>query len=323
MELHYNCNMSCRTCNIWKREFAVHRKRDEAIQSNDLFAIQEKLAQAGIKHISYVGGEPLLCKDIFGLMEEAKKNGLSATLITNGSLLTPYSIQKLIGSGLHIIIFSLDGTEEIHDTVRGKRGTFQKVVQNISGIQREKKLNKIKKPKVCIYTTVSRLNFRCIPSVLNIAQKADVNSIRFQLVSVVTEGISNQTNKVFQRDVVGYHSYAIDDGLKLSPPDLKEVRNMMEVAKSWSEEVGIRIQIENFLMDPSFTRTCGFVKNGFVVNPYGDVLPCPMLTRYSIGNILEADLDSLWGNDAHSFFIKRLNELEKLPICQECCVGKR
>ena len=322
VELHYRCNLRCQTCNIWKTAFSRKRLGKNPNRFNDWLVIQKRLARSGITQIAYVGGEPLLVNDIFDLIGDTCNQGLSVVLVTNGSLFTPDSLGKLLASGVHTVIFSLDGTADVHDSIRGKKGTFERVIQSIGHLQRAKKANKRKKPRVSIYMTISKLNLNTIPAMLDIARKLDVNSIRFQLISVITERISLQVKEVFQRDVVGYHSYAVGTGLKPNNSDLRAIRDMLEGAKHWSVETGIGLQLENVLLSPKARCGCDFIKSSFVINPCGEVIPCPMLPGYSIGNILKTELDSLWGNEAHAGFINLLNEAGRLAVCGECCVEK-
>ena len=158
--------------------------------------------------------------------------------------------------------------------------------------------------------------------ILEIARRLDVNALRFQLVSVVDEKIKNETNKLFQRDVVGYHSYSVSKDLRLKKNDLIALRMEIKKAKQWSKETGIQLQAEVVFDDKEPVKNCQFVKSSFVVNPYGDILPCPMLTNYSIGNILGKGMEDLWGNEKHTLFLNSLNQAGQLPVCSECCVEK-
>ena len=59
----------------------------------------------------YKDGEPLLNKNIYSMIEMAKKTDLFETIDTtsNGLLLTPQNSEKLVSAGLDLINISVDG----------------------------------------------------------------------------------------------------------------------------------------------------------------------------------------------------------------------
>ncbi|MCK5505834.1 MAG: radical SAM protein, partial [Thermodesulfovibrionia bacterium] len=80
-------------------------------------------------HVSFVGGESFLNKDLFRMMELLDSKGISYEMTTNGTLFTGQNrkaLKKCIG--LKKINFSLDGLEKFHDSVRGE-GVFKKSVR--------------------------------------------------------------------------------------------------------------------------------------------------------------------------------------------------
>ncbi len=322
LELAFACNLKCRTCNIWRQEFEVRRRASGRLDFNEICDLQSRAAASGIRQISYVGGEPLLDQNIWEIIDQARQNRLSTALVTNGSLLDERSINRLLDSGLDTVIFSLDGPARIHDTIRGVKGTFHRVFQNILTLQRIKKVRKRKRPKVFIYTTISRLNHRYLTEMLAIARKLDVNGLRFQLISVVGGDIMAKTNELFSQDVVGLHSYAVSGDLRLREAELAAVRPFLDRAGAWSKAVGIDLQVETGLSQPDKATRCTFIHHNFVVNPGGDLIPCPMLPGYTIGSLRQENLEALWGNERHRRFFRLFQRPGHLPICAECCVEK-
>lgn len=322
LELAYACNLKCRTCNIWRPEFEVNRRAADSLDFKEVCELQSCLAAAGIRQVSYVGGEPLLDRNIWEIIGCARQNRLSTALVTNGSLLDERSINRLLDSGLDTVIFSLDGPARVHDTIRGVKGTFQRVCQNILTLQRLKKAGKRRRPKVFIYTAISRLNYLHLPEMLAVAQELDVNKLRFQLISVVDGDIAARTNELFGRDVVGLHSYAVSGDLGLRESELAAVRPFLDRAGTWSQAVGIDLQVEAGLWGPGKATGCTFIHHGFVVNPYGHLIPCPMLPGYAIGSLRQENLEALWGNERHRHFFRLFQRTGHLPICTQCCVEK-
>lgn len=71
------CNMSCRYC------FAHFRGIPELKQSESIYLVQ-KIADYGFRKINFVGGEPTLVPWLKKALKEARNNGLTTSIITNG-----------------------------------------------------------------------------------------------------------------------------------------------------------------------------------------------------------------------------------------------
>lgn len=83
-------------------------------------------------HLTLTGGETLLRPDIADLVREASSLGLMVHLLTNGTLLTERTAAGLHDAHLSLCTVSLDGaTAPTHDRLRGREGTYGKVIENI------------------------------------------------------------------------------------------------------------------------------------------------------------------------------------------------
>lgn len=80
------CNMRCKFCFATFQNTKVilpkgHLPKEESIM------LVRKIAKFGFKKITFAGGEPTLCPWISELIKEAKINGLTTMLVTNGTKL--------------------------------------------------------------------------------------------------------------------------------------------------------------------------------------------------------------------------------------------
>jgi len=95
------CNLKCKYCEVYKNPSA-ELDEDEAKRVIDI------LADMKIAVLSFTGGEPLLRKDIYALIEHAKKRDLYVKISSNGTMpLSSY--QDLLGKGVDSINISMDG----------------------------------------------------------------------------------------------------------------------------------------------------------------------------------------------------------------------
>ena len=116
------CNLHCTHCYWW-----LNRKNNE----NDGLSSEEWreiIGKTFKKHntfvVTLVGGEPTLRPDIIEVFcEEMPKR---VCVVSNGT----YPLRKF--ENLYFYWISLDGTQQVHDRIRGE-GSYSKTKRNISG----------------------------------------------------------------------------------------------------------------------------------------------------------------------------------------------
>jgi len=86
-----------------------------------LISIDRLFAQAQVEQIAFSGGEPLLREDLELLIARAKSYGTEAVVTTNGTLLTPQRMARLIEAGADLFqIPVLSGQRDCHDYLSGR-----------------------------------------------------------------------------------------------------------------------------------------------------------------------------------------------------------
>lgn len=123
-----NCNYRCAHCSLSSGSINV---KEMSLQK-----IKEILKDAhllGAKKLDISGGEPLLRKDLFEIINFGKKLGFKIKILTNGYLLSYKNLKRLKKLGLDAIGISLDGsTHNIYNKIRRKNNViFNKVISNI------------------------------------------------------------------------------------------------------------------------------------------------------------------------------------------------
>ena len=153
--LTHRCNLRCAHCNV------PDAARDEMSADEFCRAIDE-LAGAGMARASFSGGEALLRDDALAIVRHARARGLHTSLNSNGWLAAD-RLDELAAT-LDMLVLSLDGPEEIHDRIRGRRGSFARVIRALDGA-RERGL-----PTATI-TVLSSANLHAVDDVLRLAER--------------------------------------------------------------------------------------------------------------------------------------------------------
>ena len=76
-----SCNLGCRYC------YATFDDVRDALSKDAALVVLGKLLDAGMRRVTFVGGEPLLCPHYLDLAREAKRRGAEVVLATNGAKL--------------------------------------------------------------------------------------------------------------------------------------------------------------------------------------------------------------------------------------------
>ena len=126
IEVTRECNLRCKHCLNNSGSKMKNELNKEEIEN-----LIRNLSKAGVSEIRFTGGEPLLNENIYDYIKLCTKLGLSTSIGTNGTLIDDVVITKLKEAGLKRSVVSLDGTEKIHDFIRGK-GNFNKAFYGIN-----------------------------------------------------------------------------------------------------------------------------------------------------------------------------------------------
>ncbi len=171
------CNLDCAFCDTTDR----HRPPMNELTLDEWTRIIKEFAEMGGQQLFVLGGgEPFIYPNLVQLMNLAKSLGLWGMLTTNGTLISHKDRTRLIKMGWDEIHISLDGASaETHDTLRGKKGTFRKIVKLACGI-RVQKLNSLNaSTKVVFHWVLTNQNYTEIIEGIHLAHSLGVSRIDF------------------------------------------------------------------------------------------------------------------------------------------------
>ena len=115
-EITYACNLQCVHC------LSSSGTRDPRELSNDQAkAVLDELRDLQVFYINIGGGEPMIRKDFFEILEHAEANDIGVKFSTNGTYITAENARRLAAMNYLDIQISLDGVDAVtNDAVRGK-----------------------------------------------------------------------------------------------------------------------------------------------------------------------------------------------------------
>ena len=136
------CNLRCKYC--MPEEGVKLFSHEEIIKYEEIIEFVKVAVGFGIDKVRITGGEPLIRKNISGLINSLSKiSGINDLSITTNGILLSEQAQQLADSGLQRINISLDTTDSAKYKELTRGGDIKKVFEGIEAVKKTK-LNPIK-----------------------------------------------------------------------------------------------------------------------------------------------------------------------------------
>lgn len=229
---------------------------------------------AFLPSFNITGGEPFLYGDIFEVLENIRKRGFETYLLSNGTLIDREKAKLLSWLGVSGVQVSIEGPEEIHETIRGK-GSFRaslKGVQHLldSGIT------------VTLNVTLSEMNAEHFMEIITLSSSLGVQKLGFSRLVPSGRGLG-MLNKMLKKEIVkGLYKKIFSiraNGLKIVTGD--PVVSLM--SSSLREGDMGRVPLGG----------CAAGVSGLTILPDGTITPCRRL-NIPIGNVRKDSLREVW-----------------------------
>lgn len=129
-ELTYACNLECVHC------LSSSGQRDpRELTTEQAKAVLDELRDLQVFYINIGGGEPMVRRDFFEILEHSIANGIGVKFSTNGAFIDKKNAERLAALDYLDIQISLDGTTaEVNDAVRGA-GSYDTAIRAMENLR--------------------------------------------------------------------------------------------------------------------------------------------------------------------------------------------
>ena len=180
LQLTSFCNFSCHWCYSHETSFG----RNISMGRRELRSIIDKLMDCGVAQVTFGGGEPLLYEDLLHWVYFLSSRGIIVHINTNSYFLDEETVKKLADSGLNQIQSNIESDiPGVHDSVRGKKGAFQRVL-SAAELSRRYGINFVSQ------TVVTRDNMDRLLDIVKFARRNGIESCRFWDMTLSGRAIS-------------------------------------------------------------------------------------------------------------------------------------
>lgn len=162
------CNLKCQHCYAG----AILTKTPQEMSTLAAKKMFDSLVSYKVPALLISGGEPLLRKDIWELLEYAKQIGLRTVISTNGTLIDLATAQKIKSLAVSYVGISLDGLEQINDEFRGVKGAFARTLQGIKNCQKVGQ-------KTGLRLSLSKNTIKDLPAIFDLIESEKIARVCF------------------------------------------------------------------------------------------------------------------------------------------------
>jgi radical SAM protein with 4Fe4S-binding SPASM domain len=280
------CNLECPACPSGLRDFT----RPTGNMKEETF---ENILQQLYKYLLHINfyfqGEPLIHPKIYEWIKMASQKNIYTMISTNAHFLSEKNAEKLVQSGLHKIIISIDGmTQDVYEQYRVK-GNVNKVFEGVENILSAKEKYHSRTPIIVLQWIAFEHNLHQIPMFIDYCKQ---HKLDYQI----------KTAQVYSTEQLS----------KLVPKDERYSRYLLD-----KKELKIKGKLENHCW--RMWASCVFTKDGMVV-------PCcfDKDAKYEMGDIKTTTFTTLWHSTPYQNFRKKiLRSRQNIDICNNCSEGTK
>ncbi|TDB86223.1 radical SAM protein [Actinomadura sp. KC216] len=285
LEVIASCNLGCAHC------FAGDLpRRDRRLTLDEIDGLFAQMARLGSFRLGLTGGEPLLRKDLFQIIDLALGHGLAPCVTTNGLLITEEIAREFGKRELVWLNVSLEGaTAATNDAVRGE-GVFARVMDRLAVLRRHSRFT--------LAFTIMKSNLAEIEDCARLAHEVGADTAVFRPLYPV--GVASRHMDLMP--TFAEYSTALNELASMeadAPVSLRHIDPFSPQARTETQSV---VQ-QNY--------GCGAGNLVCSISVSGEVNPCSFLgPGFVAANIRDTSLAEIWHRSAGFREIRALPSTE-------------
>lgn len=307
VHLTSRCEESCEHCYLKDKYRNLDIKYTEISNFINQFV---KISQKNNRklYISFTGGDPLLYPKFESIISEYSAKGINVSIKGNPTLINGNLVKNLKKLNIAKYHLSLDGLENIHDSIRSN-GRFKTTLNAIDTLHQEN-------IPVLIKYTLSKKNYVDIFNSMKLMSEKGVEYFDFARLAPLDQSsefyISPTEYKNLLSNILSYYIQLLKTGSKMRLLFRDHLWNLLFY------EMGIINDIHTISGCSMLNPYC------FVINYDANVYKCAKVRNILLGNIYRDSLHDILINQEDSGVLKReyyegCKSCKLFLICRGCC----
>jgi MoaA/NifB/PqqE/SkfB family radical SAM enzyme len=264
--------------------------------------------------IRFYGGEPFCRKDLLELLDYCSERDVITSITTNGTLIDQKIAKSLVKSRVSLINISLDGNKpETHDDLRGKQGTYAKVMRALECLRG--------KIPVHLNTTFMQPN---LDEILDLAEFAKRQKFLISFQGYFSDNYARaNVDQDISRDVciIDRDNPLVIKDYQKAEDILDELCRMKRVNKLIIDSESYLQRLKLFIRDQVSLQKqpCEAIGARLMILNQGDITLCSYGGPLgSIGNLQKQSFKEIWRSSAA---LGKISRMKQCPITQ-CLVDR-
>jgi radical SAM protein with 4Fe4S-binding SPASM domain len=286
LDLTYRCNERCVHC------YLDHHDHGE-MTTAEIKNLLDQMADAGVFYLTISGGEILMRRDFFEILEYARLRTFCIKLKTNGILIRKKEADRIKALGVESVQISIySHVPEVHDAITKLPGSLE---QSIEAIRRLRAHG----IQVTMANVLMVQNANDYAGVRALAAELDAQFIMDPMITPMMDGDRSILN------------------LNIDETALREVLRNESLTGASIEEFCAPPQGPD--ADALDMLPCSAGHTACYVSPYGDVYPCVQFPLPS-GNVRNTKFVDIWRDSPQLKEVRSIT-LRDMPSCSKCTHG--
>ena len=285
LDLTYRCNERC------VHYYLDHDDHGE-MTTAEIKDLLDQMADAGVFYLTLSGGEILLRRDFFQILEHARLRTFCVKLKTNGVMIRAKEAKRLRALGVESIQISIySHRPEVHDAITKVPGSLRNSIEAVRFL-RTQGLHVV------------------LANVLMVQNAADYKGVRALAAEL---GVSCSLDPTVTPMMDGDRSIL---SLNVDQAALREVFRNGDLVGNVEEFCAPPSAVDADALD---TLPCSAGHTACYVSPYGDVYPCVQFPLPS-GNVRHTRFVDIWRDSPQLKEVRSIT-LRDMPSCSKCAHG--
>lgn len=287
LDLTYRCNERCVHC------YLDHDDHGE-MTTTEIKDLLDQLAAAGVFFLILSGGEILLRKDLFEIVEYARKLLFAVKLKTNAVMIRDVKAKRIAALGVESVQISVySHRAKVHDAITKVPGSFRRTIEGATLL----KSNGV------------RVSFANVLMKHNAGDYAEVQALAAGL------GVGYHVDPTITPMMDGDRSIL---DLNITPGELEQVFHESTLVGN-AEEFCAPPAGPLAQADALDTLPCSAGHTACYISPYGDVFPCVQFPLLS-GNVRKTRFLDIWQGSPQLKEVRAIT-MADLQGCASCAHG--
>ena len=284
IDISSRCNERCIHCYI------PTAKKCGTMTEKMFDDILHQCKEMNVLNITISGGEPMLNPCLKDFLLKCRENNFSVNLLSNLTLLTDELLDVISENSLISVQTSLYAMDaNVHDTITGNRGSYQKTL-----------------------SAIKRLREKDVPLQINCPIMKQNHNHYKEVIR-----FANSLNIEADTDYSLFGCYDLSRSNLSCRLSIEEIRSIIEEESLEPQNRGsIEESIENKRTEPD-DQICPVCKNSLCISNTGNVYPCEGWQSLILGNLSKQSLNEIWKGVPETNHLRNLT-FRDFPQCNAC-----